>query len=319
MNKYSLILIVLLIQGSVLFAQKHLKDKMIVKGDIPAISAADSGQSLIFAQRNKVYVWSRLKNRISDSIDFRTSGRIIALDYSSEKELVAVGFLSGELFVAGRNGKAERLQMQGGAIISVKFSNDGNYLAVGTDDSNLSMWDISNRRLLWSKKSHNDHILTISFSPNDSLVFSGSADRRIGIWNRQTGMVSGYLTESGSWIRKLAVSNAKGMLYAATDEGTIYSWKINRTNVVFSGKKKESLSWALALAAGEDGTYASGFKSGSLIFKTNFGYYRTSFSQPVVGIVMITKNEFVSFYVSIFGKGLYFVGLDDKAFKMSSK
>lgn len=316
MNKYILLLVILLIQSSVSFAQKHLKNKMIVEGDIPAISAADRGQSLIFAQRNKVYIWSRLKNRISDSIDFRTSGRIIDLDYSSEKELVAVGFLSGELFVAGRNGKSERLQMTGGAIISMKFSNDGNFLAVGTADSNLTMWDITTRQLLWSKKGHNDHILSISFSPNDSLVFSGSADRRIGIWNRQTGMVSGYLTESVSWIRKLAVSNAKGMLYAATDEGTIYSWKINGTNVVFSGKKKESLSWALALAAGEDGTYASGFKNGLLILKTNFGYYRANFNQPVVGIVMITKNEFVSFYVSVLGKGLYFVGLDDKAFKM---
>jgi WD40 repeat protein len=319
MNKRNIITLLFLIHISVAFGQKHLDDHLIAKGNISAISAIEGSQDALFAKNSKVFRWSQSAEKISDSIDFQTSDKIIALDYSSNAELLAAGFQSGELFISSLTGKIERLQMKEGAIISVKFSNDGNFLAVGTDDNNLSVWDITNRQLLWSKKGHNDHILSISFSPNDSLVFSGSADRRIGIWNRQTGMVSGYLTESGSWIRKLAVSNAKGMLYAATDEGTIYSWKINRTNVVFSGKKKESLSWALALAAGEDGTYAAGFKSGSLIFKTNFGYYRTSFCQPVVGIVMITKNEFVSFYVSIFGKGLYFVGLDDKAFKMSSK
>ena len=319
MNKRNIITILFLIQISVAFGKKHLNDHLIAKGNISAISAIEGSQDALFAKNSKVFRWSQSAEKISDSIDFQTSDKIIALDYSSNAELLAAGFQSGELFISSLTGKIERLQMKEGAIISVKFSNDGNFLAVGTDDNNLSVWDITNRQLLWSKKGHSDHVLSISFSPNDSLVFSGSADRRIGIWNRQTGMVSGYLTESGSWIRKLAVSNAKGMLYAATDEGTIYSWKINGTNVVFSGKKKESLSWALALAAGEDGTYASGFKSGSLIFKTNFGYYRTNFSQPVVGIVMITKNEFVSFYVSIFGKGLYFVGLDDKAFKMSSK
>ncbi len=320
MNKYSIILIVFLFQVSGLYAQKQLKNNLIVKGSIPAISLVDQGQSLIFAQKNKVYHWLRSTNKISDSIDFHTSGKIIALDYNSQTKLVVAGFQSGELFISNLNGKAERLQMRGGSIISVKFSNDGNYLAVGTADSNLSMWDVSNRRLLWSKKGHNDHILSICFSSSDSILFSGSADKRIGIWNLQKGVVSGYLTESGSWIRKLAVSKAKGTLFAATDEGAIYSWKIDGANVKFAGKIKESLSWSLALAVGgDDGIFVSGFKNGSLVFRTKFGNYYTNFGQPVVDVAMFSENDYVSFYVSVLNRGLYFVDLADNAFKLSAQ
>jgi len=320
MNKRQTILLFLLFIYSSSFAQKNLTDNLIVKGNIPAISVVGGGQSLLFAHGSKIYRWSRSKNRISDSIDFQASGKIIALDYNSRTDLLAAGFQSGELLISSLNGKAERLQMQGGAIILVKFSNDGNYLAAGTGDSNLSMWNIADHRLLWSKKGHNDHILAISFSPNDSIVFSGSADKRIGIWDCQKGVVSGYLTESDSWIRKLAVSNAKSTLYAATDEGAIYSWKIDGANVKFAGKMKESSSWSLALAVGdEDGTFVSGFKNGYLVFRTKFGNYHTNFGQPVVDVAMISENKFVSFYVSVMNRGLYFVELADKAFKLSTK
>ncbi len=319
MNKYFFLLIFLVPHFTEVFAQKHLKDNLIVNGNIPAISVMEGGQNLLFARNNKVYSWSRSVNDISDSIDFQSVGKIISLDYNSSKKLVAAGFLSGELFVSGIDGKPEKLQMQGGAIISLKFSNDGNYLAVGTADNRLAMWDIVNRRLLWSKKGHNDHILSISFSLNDSVVFSGSADKKIGIWEKKTGTVSGYLTEVGSWVRKLAVSKETGTLFAATDEGAIYSWKIKGNDVIFAGKMKESLSWALALDAGKEGTFVSGFKNGYLVFRTKFGNYHTNFHQPVVAVAMITENEYVRFYVSVLNKGLYFVDLADNAFKLSSK
>ena len=100
MNKYILLIIFLVANFSEVFAQKHLKDNLIVKGNIPAISVADGGQELFFAQRNKVFRWSRSENRISDSIDFQTSGKVIALDYNSKNQLIAAGFQSGELFIA---------------------------------------------------------------------------------------------------------------------------------------------------------------------------------------------------------------------------
>lgn len=319
MNKYVFLVVLLAVHFTEVFAQKHLKDNLIVRGNIPAILLADGGRELFFAQRNKVFCWSRPENRISDSIDFQTSGKVIVLDYNSKSQMMAAGFQWGELFIAGRNGKAERLQTKGGAIISLKFSNDGNFLAVGTADCNLSMWEVANRRLLWSKKEHSDHVLSISFSPNDSIVFSGSADKQIGIWNRQSGAVSGYLTESGSWVRKLALSEATSTLFAATDEGSICRWKIDGANGLFSGKKKETLSWATALAVGEDGTYVSGFKNGYFVFRTKFGNYHTNFRQPVIDVVLISENEYVSFFVSVFNQGLYFVDLGGKAFKLSSK
>jgi hypothetical protein len=141
----------------------------------------------------------------------------------------------------------------------------------------------------------------------------------VGVWNKKKGVVLKYLTESNSWIRKLSVLKEKGTLYAATDEGAIYTWKINETDVIFSGKVKENLNWVLALAAGEDGTIASGFKNGYFVFRTRFGVYHMYFRQPVVDIEMLTNDEFISFFVVVMDKGLYYIDLADKAFKYSSK
>jgi WD40 repeat protein len=317
MNKRFVLITILVLQCFATFAKKKLSDNLISKGNITAISAVDHDK-ILFAKGNKVFQWSKSSHAIVDSIDFQSLGKIMSIDFSSENNTIAAGFLSGELFIVRFSGKPEKLPIRFDTVISVKFSNDGNYLAIATADCNLSMWDITNRQLLWSKKGHDDHILSISFSPNDSIVFSGSADKRVGIWNTQKGTVSGYLTESVSWIRRLAVSKTKSTLYAATDEGTIYTWKITGANTIFTGKIKESSSWALALAVSENGDFASGFKNGYFVFRTRYGKYYTNFSQPVVDVAMLAENDYVSFFVSVLNQGLYFVDLSDNVFKLSS-
>lgn len=318
MNKYLLIVLFLVCHVTQLSAKKRLSDNLIVKGDIRSIALVDDN-NLLFAKENKIYKWDQSLVRITDSVDFHLNGFIHTIDYSPVQKMLAAGSLSGELFISNLSQTVETLPMQNGAIISLKFSNSGRYLAVGTADSYLSLWNIPERRLLWTKKGHNDHVLSICFDSNDSIVFSGSADGRIGLWNTHTGLVTGYLKESNGWVRQLAFSNEQKMLFAATDEGIIYQWKIKGENGFFIGSKKKTISWALALAVSENESFASGFKNGYFCFDTKFGMYHTNFHQAVLDVELMKNNENIGFYVAVLSKGLYFIRLADEAFKLSSK
>jgi len=66
-------------------------------------------------------------------------------------------------------------------ITDVKFSPDGRYLAVGTS-LGIELRDSRTIELVRTLPGHTGDVLSIAFTPDGSLLASGSADHMIKLW-----------------------------------------------------------------------------------------------------------------------------------------
>ncbi len=69
----------------------------------------------------------------------------------------------------------------------VAFSRDGCWIASGSDDNTVRLWDIVNRKPEYILQGHTDQVNSVAFSPNDQWLASGSKDATIRLWDRASG------------------------------------------------------------------------------------------------------------------------------------
>ena len=70
-----------------------------------------------------------------------------------------------------------------GPVTAVAFSKDGRWLASGSGDHTIRLWQVkerSNRPIVLQE--HNDWVLTLAFSPDGERLASGSTDKTVRTW-----------------------------------------------------------------------------------------------------------------------------------------
>lgn len=73
-----------------------------------------------------------------------------------------------------------------GAVRSVDFSTDGQYLLTSSDDKFVKMWTVHRQKFQFTLTGHSNWVRSAKFSPDGRLIASGSDDRTIRLWDRKT-------------------------------------------------------------------------------------------------------------------------------------
>ncbi|ELU36111.1 WD40 domain-containing protein [Rhizoctonia solani AG-1 IA] len=87
-------------------------------------------------------------------------------------------------------------------VNSVAFSPNGRYVASGSDDMTVCIWDAENGNLIFGPfKTHTSRVYCVQFSPDSSHIASCSDDRTIRFWSLASCATSAQnrvLTPSGA-------------------------------------------------------------------------------------------------------------------------
>ncbi|UVC54500.1 hypothetical protein MACJ_004050 [Theileria orientalis] len=73
------------------------------------------------------------------------------------------------------------------SVLCLEFSPDGAYLASGSGDTTVRIWDLSTQTPIKTFTGHKNWVMSISWSPDGNTLSSGGMDNNVIIWDPKTG------------------------------------------------------------------------------------------------------------------------------------
>jgi WD40 repeat protein len=73
-----------------------------------------------------------------------------------------------------------------GDVYTVAFSHDGRWIASGSEDSTVKVWDGRSGELVRTFRGHTGLVTSVAFSPDDRRLISGSRDHTAKVWDVST-------------------------------------------------------------------------------------------------------------------------------------
>jgi WD40 repeat protein len=68
-------------------------------------------------------------------------------------------------------------------VNSVALSPDGRYLASGSDDNTVKLWNLESNDETATLKEHSHYVFCVTFSSDGKSLASGSGDKTVKLWS----------------------------------------------------------------------------------------------------------------------------------------
>lgn len=152
--------------------------------------------------------------KLSEAAVFDCDENQLVIGSGSQLEILSVDDLQ-PLRVLGRHRARIR---------SLAFSPDYHYLASGSYDSTVKIWQMPNGTDLCTLKGHSLRVWSLSFSPDGNRLASAGGDGTVRIWdvNRREQLFS--LNVAGGIVFSVAFSANGKMLAAGGEGGLVHLW-----------------------------------------------------------------------------------------------
>lgn len=202
---------------------------------------------------NGNYIAAGGADQTAEVWDFATRGKSPIVTYTAQHEQVtAVAWdpTNSQLIASGGGNATVQVwnALQGGnplltltghsqPITSVAWSPNGAYIAAGSVDKTVIVWNATSGALLFTYKGHSDEVKGVAWSPDSRRIASGSYDGTVQVWEALSGALlltytghtdhvnpvdwspNGSSIASGSWDKTVQVWDATSGAHLFTYTG----------------------------------------------------------------------------------------------------
>jgi small GTP-binding protein len=109
-------------------------------------------------------------------------------------------------------------------VNSIAWSHDGEFLASGSDDKTVRVWECRSGHQIFILEGHTDRVTSVSFSANDKLLASKSTDGTVRLWDCRFWQTIARIDETSAqrtWAPGVAFHPTKDVLASLDDEDRV--------------------------------------------------------------------------------------------------
>ena len=152
------------------------------------LAFSPNGRHLVTSHTDGVFrLWDagRLTELQEGKVISRNGNTFFLPSFSHDSRLLAMGDFEGHIVLHPVEEGAERVLIENAHGRSIKgsaFSPDGRFLATGSGDRTVRLWDVVTGEAVKTFFGHKGEIHCLAFSPDSSQLASSSYDRTVKIW-----------------------------------------------------------------------------------------------------------------------------------------